>query len=51
MNIDQTMLVSYDTFNSCCAKGQKKCIFRHEFYKNCPKSQFHENADGNLTYV
>ena len=27
------------------------CIFRHEFYKNGSKSQFHENTDENLTYV
>ena len=31
--------------------NDKKCIFRNEFDKNCPKSQFHENADENLTYV
>ena len=29
----------------------KNCIFRHEFYKNCSKSQFHENTDENLTYM
>ena len=49
MNIDQNKLFSYDTFNSYCAKRQKTAFFRHEFYKNCPKSQFHENADGTLS--
>ena len=29
----------------------KNCIFRHEFDKNLSKSQFHENADGNLIDV
>ena len=29
----------------------KNCIFRHKFYKNCSKSQFHETTDENLTYV
>ena len=51
MNIDQNMLVSYDTVNSCGTKRQKNCIFRHDLHKNCSKSQFHENADENLTYV
>ena len=45
------MLVSYDTFNSCCTKRQKKSIFRHEFDKNLTKSQFYENMDENLIYV
>ena len=31
--------------------NDKKSIFRHEFYKNFPKSQFQENVDGNLTSV
>ena len=51
MNIDRNMLVSYDTFNSYCAKQQKNCIFRHEFCKNSSKSQFHKNTDENLIYV
>ena len=29
----------------------KNCIFRHEFYKNCSKSQFHDHMDENLIYV
>ena len=51
MNIGRNMLVSYDTFKSCCAKRQKNCIFRHEFYNNCSKSQFHKNRDENLTLL
>ena len=28
----------------------KNGIFRHKFYKNWSKSQFHENADENVIY-
>ena len=31
MNIDQYMLVSYDTFNSCCAKRQKTAFILMDF--------------------
>ena len=51
MNIDRNMLFSYDMFNSCCAKQLKKCIFRHEFYTNFSKLQFHDNMDENSIYV
>ena len=51
MDIDRYMLVSYDMFNSCCAKQQQNCIFRREFYKNCSNPQFHENTNENLIYV
>ena len=33
MNIDQDMLVPYDTFNSCCAKRQKTAFFVMNFIK------------------
>ena len=33
MNIDQNMLVSYDTVNSCCAKRQKTAFFVMNFIK------------------
>ena len=31
MNIDRNVLVSYDTFNSCCTKGQKTAFFPMNF--------------------
>ena len=40
MNIDRNMLISFDTFNSCCAKRQKNCIFRHEFIKIAQNHSF-----------
>ena len=51
MNIDRNMLVSYDTFNSCCTKRQKTVFFVMNFHKNSSKLQFYENADKNLIYV
>ena len=33
MNIDQNMQVSYDTFNSCCAKRQKTAFCVINFIK------------------
>ena len=33
MNIDRNMLVSYDTFNSCCTKRQKTAFFVMDFIK------------------
>ena len=33
MNIDQNMLVSYDTFNSYCAKQQKTAFIVMNFIK------------------
>ena len=51
MNIDQNMLFSYATFNPCCTKRQKNCIFCYEFYKNFSNSQFLENADEKFIYV
>ena len=40
MNIDQTMLVSYDTFNSCCAKGQKNAFSVMNFIKIAQNHSF-----------
>ena len=33
MNIDRNMLISYNTFNSCCAKRQKTAFFVKNFIK------------------
>ena len=33
MNIDRNMLISYDTFNSCCAERQKTAFFVMNFIK------------------
>ena len=40
MNIDQNMLVSYDTFNSCCAKRQETAFFVMNFIKIAQNHSF-----------
>ena len=40
MNIDQNMLVSFDTFNSCCAKQQKTAFFVMDFIKIAQNHSF-----------
>ena len=40
MNIDQKMLVSYDTFNSCCAKRQKTAFIVMNFLKIAQNHSF-----------
>ena len=49
MNIDRNML--FFILRLILVLNDKNCIFRHKFYKNFSKSQFYENADGNLIYV
>ena len=38
-------------FTLVVLNDEKPSIFRHEFDKNFPKSQFYENVDENLIYV